>query len=398
MGIFKRGKGRKKGVSLGDEDENNYDDSPGLLEKNSNSTASGNTVDSFADFSQEFSPVKKVKSTRRGKSGKVVEEWKKNKSTGNINSLGHDFYNDPNMNFDSGGFDDMSADVSYLNDDISANVNDDESVLSTYIDEDDAGKNVSAESVSPMAALRKKQQAKKKTKDLQKKMVMQMSTLEEDDSDDEDDDSIRGETSDDGSSSSAEDNDEYESFFAYLDKEKTEEGSTEGKEKTEEGSTEGKEKTEEGSLEEKKPKSGKKKKKKKDKKKKGKIKKKGDASASASSLNDSASSLLNMVSPVVSERKVVEPELVNSSPEESKIPTPADLGYEIAKHGDANVADAARRAIRRSSVTGSSQPAAERKSRFDQILEGGDRPRYNRRRSLNIKLSESEIEEIEEKK
>jgi hypothetical protein len=336
MGIFKRGKSREKGISLEDDDEDNYDDSPGLLEKNSNSTTSGNTVDSFADFNQEFSPVKKGKSSGLSRSGKVVEEWKKNGSTGNIDSLGDDFYNDPNMNFDSGGLDDMSADVSYLNDDISAIVNDDESRCSTYLDEDDAGKNVQAESVSPMAALRKKQQAKKKAKDLQKKSDLKnmLSNIDEDDSNDEDADSSKGETSDDASSSSAEDNDEYKSFFAYLDKEKTEEGSTEGK----------------------KQKSGKKKKKKKDKKKKGKKKKKGDSSAS--SLNDSVSDLLNMVSPDVSERKVAEAELVNSSPEKAKTPTPADLGYEIAKHGDANVANAARRALRRSSVGKDSfQPA-----------------------------------------
>jgi hypothetical protein len=363
MGIFKLGKSRKKGIN-----EDDYDDSPGLLEKNSNSATSGNTVDSFADFNQDFSPVKKGKSTKRSKAGKVVEEWTKNGSTGNIDSLGDDFYNDPNMNFDSGGFDDMSADVSYLNDDITAIVDDDESRCSTYLDEDDAGNNNQAELMSPMAVLRKKQQAKKKAKDLQKKIVKKnmLSTLDEDDSNDEDDDSSRGETSDDASSSSAEDH-EYESFFAYLDKEKTEE---------------------------KKQKSGKKKKKKKDKKKKGKKKKKGDSSAS--NLNDSVSDLLNMVSPDVSERNVEEAELVNSSPDKEKTPTPADL--EIAKHGNANVASAARRAIRRSSLGKDNfQPAPERKSRFDQILEGGDRPRY-RRRSLNTKLTQSEIEEIEEQK
>jgi hypothetical protein len=400
-------------------------------------------------MNQEIAPVsntaakKKTKSKKRNKeSEKVMDEWRHSRgATGNIDSLGHDYYDDPNKNMydHSNNGDEMSEEISYLIDNNSdeRNNDDNESKCDTYLDDDAAGKS-SANSLSPMPTLKMKQRLnKKKKKKLQKKKMLpsvaetrrRRRSKSRDYSHEKEDESSMQNDSDESSASSSYsydeqcygNDDEYESFFAYLDKQNqgdTAEASSKKKKKDT-------------------------KKKKEEKERKGEqkkvVKRSKDKSRSISPPPSpspppppaSASELLGLVSPSVVEMKKGSTEFkaeIRTRALQSELQTftktttrglrksrraskekniHKNLGYGDAAptRGDSDVANAALRAIRRSSLgmlpnsmsTDSTSQLGTTTSRIDQRLEarparvrGSGHISY-RRSSLNMRIARSEM-------
>lgn len=401
MGFLKK---KKKGQSLLDDKEEDYEQE----HYGNTPTTSGNTAEeNFADWSQGpgVSNQGTTMPRRASLAGKLVADWKKKRSSGGPEANDDAFFNEDES---EGGFDEMS--LNYGNDDISVDV--------TYLEDDGNSKQNMREPESPMSALRKGQKSKQKNKQLKKAMET-MTTLDEASSDEDfDDNSTKGNATCESSTSSGDD--EYDSFFAYLDKNQDDdapnpvESSDRSSSKKVKKKKKPKKKGDDGAA-------GGTKKKKKEKKVKKKIKKK-KSSTDIPSLT--TSDLLGMVSPDLPQSpKTVDAETVRGS----VIPAP-DLSLDEpkeepqkrvdhhaarralarmnrpqaddknglgglsldAKVGDSRVDRAARRAIRRSSIgaVGGRPPAMQDgKSRFDAIVDGkaSNRPRF-RRKSMDVDL------------